>query len=544
MDAELWAEIRRLCLREGYSRRKAARTLHIDPKTVARALAMEPYQPRKKQPPRPSKLDAYKERIKAMVERYPDLSRTRILEELRHLGYEGGSSILGDFLRVLRPPKAKRAFRKIDFPPGDAAQVDWAHCGTIEVEGERRRLSAFLFLVCWSRYLYVEFTVSEKLEVFLACHERALAAVGGVTKRVLYDNLRSVVLAHVGREVRFHPRFLDYARHQGFKPVACAPYQPQEKGRVENAVRFLRTGFLAGREKHDLGHLNEQVTRWLAEVANQRLHRTTGRKPAVMLAEEMPLLWPLPGKAYDTRLVVSLKVGSTCRVRFETNTYSVPPENVGMLLTLKASDDHVTLFAAGEQVASHQRCKGRHQDVVDPQHVRSLHRRKQRGERGALVQRFLALCPTAASYLKGLTHAEIALYKHLRRILSLADHYGREDVIDAIEHALSHKAFGADYIERIVLQERRRRRERPITPLTSLEHAPDAFLLSLPEIDLAAYDRLLGVDPDEERPSDELESEQASGSQPEADRPQHDPGPLQGGPEESQQPEAGNALGP
>lgn len=543
MDAELWAEIRRLCLREGHSMRKAARKLHVDPKTVARALSMEQYLPRKKGPPRPSKLDPYKQRIKAMIERYPDLSRTRILEELRHLGYEGGSSILGDFLRVLRPPRKKKAFLRIDFAPGDAAQVDWAHCGTIEVEGRRRRLSAFLYLVCWSRYLYVEFTVSEKLEVFLACHERALAAVGGVTKRVLYDNLRSVVLAHVGREVRFHPRFLDYARYQGFKPVACAPYQPQEKGRVENAVKYLRTGFLAGREIHDLKQLNAQVTRWLSDVANQRLHRTTGRKPSEMLAEELPLLWPLPAKAYDTRLVLSLKAGSTCRVRFETNTYSVPPEYVGMLLTLKASEDRVTLFAAGEQVASHQRSKGRHQDVVDPDHVRSLLRRKRRGERGALVQRFLALSPLAPNYLKGLIHAEIALYHHLRRILSLADRYGRHDVIDAIAHASTHKAYGADYIERIVLQERRRRRERPATPLTSLEHAPDAFQLSLPEIDLAAYDRLLGVGPSEEGQSHEPEPEQAPGGQSQADRPEHDPRDLRGDPEEGQRPEEGDTLG-
>lgn len=542
MDAELWAEIRRLCLREGFSQHRAARELCVDRKTVARALAMGHYQHARRLPPRPSKLDPYKERIAALLDRYPDLSRVRILEEIRALGFEGGSTILGDYLRTLGPRKRPKAFLQLDFPPGDAAQVDWAHCGTIEVAGKTRRLSAFLFVLCWSRYLYVEFTVSEKLEVFMACHEHALAAIDGVPKRVLYDNLRSVVLSHVGREVRLHPRFLDYARYQGLEPVACAPYQPQEKGRVERAVRYLRTGFLAGRTFEDLAHINREITRWLKDVANVRRHRTTNRQPAEMLAEERGLFWPLPNKPYDTRLVASLKASPTCRVRFETNTYSVPPEYASVLLTLKASEEHVTLFAAGEEVATHKRSKGRHEDIVDPAHVRALLRRKRRGERGALVQRFLSLGPHAEPYLTGLTHAEIALYSHLRRILDLSDRYGRQDVLDAIAHASGFKAYGADYIERIVLQDRRRRREHPRAPLTSLANAPEAFQLTLPEIDLAAYDRLLGITQEEQ--SDEPEPQEAPGIQPQAHRPEDDPRTLRAAPEEGGEPEEGALVDP
>lgn len=494
MDAELWAEIRRLHLREGWSQRRIARHMHIDTKTVRRALRAERYESPRRPPRRASLLDPWREAIRELLERTPHLTVPRILEELRARGYAGqGHTVIKDLVRTIRPRRRQEAFLKLDFPPGDAAQVDWAHCGTTLVEGRPRRLSAFLFVMCWSRLAYVEFTVSEQMEVFLACHERAFAAVGGVVRRVQYDNLRSVVLAHVGAEVRLHPRFADFAAHYGFRPVACAPYRPNEKGRVENAVKYLRGAFLAGREIQDLDRLNAEVRRWLAEVANVRLHRATGRRPVDRLEEERGLLFPLPVRAYDTRVLRTVKASPLCRVTFETNAYSVPPEQAGAVLVLKASEDEVLLFAGEREVARHRRARGRGEDVVDPLHVRALVWKKHCGERGAVVQRFLALCPQAKEYLAGLVRCEIHLYHHLRRLLLLRERYGREEMARALVHALSHRAFGADYVERILEQERRRRRQAPPTSLPSLESAPDLRDVTLPEIDLGLYDRALGT---------------------------------------------------
>lgn len=494
MDAALWAEIRRLHLREGWKKKRIARHLHVDPKTVRRALAQDSYECRRRPPQRISALRPYAEMVRELLARTPDLTIPRVLEELRARGYPGrGTSVVRDLVRTMRPRRRGTAFLKIDFPPGDAAQVDWAHCGTISVEGRTRRLSAFLFVLCHARYAYVEFTTSEQLEVFLACHERAFAAAGGVPRRVIYDNLRSVVLAHVGADVRLHPRFADFAAHWGFRPVACAPYRPNEKGRVENAVKYLRGAFLAGREVTDLARLNAEVARWLAEVANVRVHRTTGRRPVDLLDEERPLLGGMASHPYDTRAVRTVRASPLCRVAFERNTYSVPPELAGAVLVLKASEDEVQVYLGEREVARHARARGREQDVADPAHVRALTWRNHRGERGALVQRFLTLCPEARQYLTGLVGAEIALYRHLRRLLSLWDRYGRDEVVAALVHALSHRAFGADYVERILEQERRRRNQPPPAHLPSLERAPDAFAVTLPEIDLALYDRALGT---------------------------------------------------
>jgi len=508
MDAELWAEIRRLHLREKWPKKKIARHLHVDPKTVRNALAKTRYEPKAApttKRSRRSKLDPFKETVRAILEAYPDLSIERIHEKLRDptIGYKGGRAILRRFVWTLRPKKPSEAFLKIAFPPGDAAQVDWASCGNLVIDGKTRRLSAFVFLLCSSRFLFVEFTLTEQFEVFLACHENALAAVQGVPRRILYDNLKTVVLAHVGGDVRFNPRFLDFSAHYGFKPVACAPYRPNEKGRVENAVKYLKRNFLAGRELKDLDTANREVRRWLDEVANVREHASTHKKPKDQLESERPFLAPLPETHYDTRVVRTVRASPLCRVQFDSNLYSVPPSYAGRVLTLKATTTEVTVYAGTEEIARHARAKGRYQEVVDPDHVRALTEKKRRGERGTLVHRFLALGADAEKYLKGLVRTEVSLYHHVRRILALADRYGRGDVHAAMVHAARHGAFGADYVERIVHEDRRRRRAGPPPALLTLTHAPDLANVTLPEIDLDLYDRALGTgatNDDEEGP--------------------------------------------
>jgi transposase len=495
MDAALWAEIRRQFIREGFSKRRIGRVLRVDPRTINKALAMERYEPTPRATTqRASQLDVHRERIQAILARHPDLSAVRMLEELKPHGFAGGITIVRDLLRELRPKPATEAFATLAFPPGDAAQVDWAACGSLLVDGRQRRLSAFLLLLCHSRYLYVEFTLSERMEVFLACHEAAFQALGGVPRRTMYDNLRSVVLARAEGEIRFHPRFLDFSEHYGFQPVACAPYRPNEKGRVENSVRYLKRNFLAGRSFTSLEEINCEVRRWLTEVANVRMHQATHRRPVDILAEEQALLLPLPSASYDPRSVSLVTASSRCRVHFDGNTYSVPPLCAGQELTLKASGAEVTVFWGTELMARHRRSRGRHQDVVDPEHVRALVERKHRAARGVLVQRFTELAPCAAEYLKGLVHTEVALYSHLRRILSVADHYGTPLVTEAIEHALSHRAFGADYVERIVHERRRRNAEPEPLSAAAFVKSPELFDITQPDIDLSYYDRALGTE--------------------------------------------------
>jgi transposase len=179
------------------------------------------------------------------------------------------------------------------------------------------RLSVFVATLGWSRAAYVEFVTDERVETLIEAHENAFLAFGGTPREVLYDNMRTVVLERHGYgrgRHRFHPGFLDFARHCGFRPRLCAPYRAQTKGKVERFIRYLRHSFyvpLASRLAQeglivDRETANLAVRRWLREVANARVHGTTGEVPAERLAIERTQLQPVP-TLYGGRSVRALQ---------------------------------------------------------------------------------------------------------------------------------------------------------------------------------------------------------------------------------------------
>jgi transposase len=486
---ELWAEIRRLALVEKQPGRVIARSLRVSPKTVRAALRSETV-PTVAPRPRPSRVDPFVPRIEDLLARTPELSAVRVLEEIRKLGYAGSYSALKRRMRPLRP-RRKEAFVPLRFEPGEAAQVDWASCGTITIGATVRRLSCFVLVLCHSRLLYLEFTVSEGLTEFLRCHVNAFRFLGGVPRRIIYDNLRSVVLDRAGAEVRFNPRFLDLAGHYLFRPDACRPRRPNEKGRVENAVRYIRESFLAGRDLRSLAEYELAARRWRDEVANVRLHATTGRRPVDLFAEEKPHLISLASREFDADAVEERKVSSLAFVSFDGNLYSVPGRLVGSAVTVRASAHGIRVLAEGSVVAEHARSYERGKEIEDALHRREILEAKRRAEESVETTRFLAIGPEAEAYLRGLVQSEHDHHRELRRILALLDAYGATEVLGAIVKALEFRAFGAAYLERIVSQERRRRAEgAPPGPVKLT--TPNFAEVHIGQTDLAEYDRILG----------------------------------------------------
>jgi transposase len=239
---------------------------------VAKYARAESYTLDRRPARRPSKLDAFKPTIQRWLERHP-YTATQIMQRLRsEEGYTGGFSILKQYVKLVRPVHHP-AFLTLAFAPGDLAQVDWGCAGTIELGATRRRLSFFVMVLGYSRLLYLEFTVGEAMEHFLACHKNALEFIGGVPSQILIDNLKTGVLSHpVGEEPVVHPRYLDFAAHYGFTPVARAVQKPHEKGRVENGVGYVKKNFLAGLElPPGLQAINTAGRQWMDTIANVRL---------------------------------------------------------------------------------------------------------------------------------------------------------------------------------------------------------------------------------------------------------------------------------
>jgi transposase len=298
--AEEAVEIRVL-RRQGKSIREIARLLDVSRNTVRRYLRSEGL-PRYERGAQPSKLDRYKhyieERVKAAA---PDwIPATVLLRELKALGYPGGYSTLKNHLATLRPTVPSEPVIRFETDPGRQMQADFA-----TIRRGRDRLAVFIATLGWSRATYVEFVNDERLETLLGCHERAFFFFGGVPREVLYDNMRTVVTDRdqYGPGLhRYNRTFLDFAHHHGFLPRLCRPYRAKTKGKVERFIGYLRASFyipLASQLrpeglKVDRDTANARVGTWLREVANARVHATTGEIPLVRLELERERLQPMP----------------------------------------------------------------------------------------------------------------------------------------------------------------------------------------------------------------------------------------------------------
>lgn len=490
MKPELWAEIRRLFHVDKLSQREIARHLKIDRGTVRRALKRD-HAPTTLTRKRASILDPFEKDLKEVLERTPSITAVRMLEELRRLGFHGKITVVRQRLAKIREATTRQAFVRRVFHPGEAAEVDWANCGSVEVAGRLRRLYCFVMVLSYSRMVYLEFTISEAMEEFLRCHQNAFVFFGGVPRKCLYDNLRSVVLARAADEIRWNPRFTDFSGHYLFKPVACNPASGWEKGRVERMIGYIRKNFLLGRTFGSLEAVNVAAVQWRDEVANKRVHKGTGKRPLDLFGDDRARLLALPDIAYDARILRSVKVTADCRVHFENNTYSVPPRYVGQVLTLRASPTEIAVYEGASLVARHRRSYETHQDMLDPEHAKAVLARKRRASSSTLQRLFLALAPEAGQYLAGLVKSELSVERHLRRILDLVATYGKAEVLSAILRALEYGAFGSDYVENILLTQRRHRREGQKTPLQIAKK--ELADIDLPDQKLDHYDDLLKI---------------------------------------------------
>jgi transposase len=483
IDYETYCKIRDQRDRQGLSITQSAHALGLHPQTVSKWSRRERYE---KRAPlrRGSQLDPYKGLIIRWLEAHP-LSAQQIFQRLREAGYTGGLTILNVYVRRIRPPKHK-AFLKLAFAPGECAQIDWGEYGSIGVGSTRRRLSFFVMVQCYSRQLYVEFTVSQTMEHFLGCHERAFAVLG-VPAKIMVDNLKSAVLRRLtGSAPVFNPRYVDYARHHAFQIAACNVAAGNEKGRVESGVGYVKKNFLNGADFIDFSAVNPAAQSWLNEIANVREHGETHRRPIDLFAKERALLRTPNANPYDLARVLPLRASSQFRISLDTNRYSVPAEFANQPVTVKAYPERVCIYHQDRLIARHVRSFDRHQDIEDPDHPKALLEQRKSAREQRLLSQFLALSSKAAAYYEGLLARRFNARGHARKILALAEIYGPEACCRALEDALVFNAFSSEYIAHL-LESRARTKSQPMSPL-SLTRRADLLELELPEPDLSIYE--------------------------------------------------------
>ena len=487
IDYETFCKIRDCRERQHLTVAQTARALHLHPRTVTKWSARSHFEPRRRVS-RGSLLDPFKPRITRLLDTYP-YSAVQIFQRLCEEGYGGGMTILRDYVRRIRPPK-RPVYLKLNFSAGECAQVDWGSFGSVAVRNTRRRLSFFVMVLAYSRRMFAEFTVSQTMEHFLACHEHAFAELG-IPSKLMVDNLKSAVLQRLaGVAPVFNPRYLDFARHHGFEIVACNVGRGNEKGRVESGVGYVKKNFLRGLELSEFSAIQAAAPVWLDTVANVRIHGETQRRPIDLFAEERPHLRRPNPHPYDLAHTSTTIASSQFRIALDTNHYSVPSSYAHRRLTVKAYPDRVCIYFDNQLIARHPRRYGRHEDIEDPDHAKGLIAQRHRAREQRLMMHFLALSPDAAAYYEGLEQRRFNARQHVRKILALADIYPADAVARAISDGLAFEAFSAEYITNI-LEVRARTLPEP-GPL-QLTRGHDLLDIDIAPPDLNAYE----IDDDE-----------------------------------------------
>lgn len=482
MDYQRFCQIKHLAQTQGLNASQIAQELALDPRTVSYWLAQDHFRPRKTGRRR-SKLDPFKAEIVRMLEKYP-YSAAQVMQRISAQGFDGGYSIVKDYVRTVRP-RRHSAFLKLAFAPGECAQVDWGSYGSVKVGQTRRKLSFFVMVLCYSRMMYVEFTVSQTMEHFLACHQHAFEAFGGVSKNVMVDNLKSAVLRRtVGQAPVLNPKYLAFANHMGFTTVPCGVGKGNEKGRVENAVGYVKKNFLAGLDIPDFGALAPAAKHWLDTVANVRVHGETRQKPLEVWQKEKPYLSPLPINPFDIATVSQVRASRQFRITLDTNRYSVPAHYAGQALTLKTYPDRLCVYAGEQLIARHTRRYDRFLDIEHPDHPKPLLEQRRKARDQKTLMRFLALTPQAEAYYEELEQRRLNPHHHVRKIVALSDIYGTEAVARAMQDALVYQAFSSEYIANLLEQ---RGRFTPEASALHLTRREDLLELRLEQPDLSIY---------------------------------------------------------
>lgn len=367
-----WAEVHRLFHREKTPKAAIARRLGMSRNTVARLLELKD-PPRYSREPAGSQLDAFVDRIAAMLDEDPTVRATVIRERLQP-EYRGGVSILKEHLARVRPAfLAARAYQRTGYDPGDIGQVDWWHTGTLVPVGRGIRREAFGLVTTlpWSGAHATVFTLSRTVGDLCPSLSGCTERLGGVPAAYVFDNDPSVVASREGGRARLHPEVIALLGGLRAKPIVLPPRRPTSKGSVERTIGYLETSFLPLRTFDSLADLQAQHDVWAAGIAFGRTLRRTGTTVATGWAVEKGHLGPLPSPMPDTDLRLEGRAVKGW-LRVLTADYSVPPAYADRLIGARVTPTRVHLLSEGREIAIHARSFVPADVVLDPVHGRAV----------------------------------------------------------------------------------------------------------------------------------------------------------------------------
>jgi transposase len=486
---EAEAEILRLYHVEKWPTATIAAHLHVHHDVVTRVIASEGALPAR--PQRPARIDTFLPFILESLNRYQGLAASRLYQMCRERGYRGSGDHFRHMVARHRPPRKVEAFLRMTALPGEHGQVDWGHFGKIKIGRAERPLLAFVIVLAYSRRPFVRFFLGQRIENFLRGHVAAFEAWNGLPRVLIYDNLKSAVIDRRGDAILFNPRLVDFAKHYRFEIRPAAVARGNEKGRVERAIRYMRTSFWPARRWRDLDDLNAQAEAWCCGEASERPWPDDKSKTVeAAFLEEQPRLLALPDNAYVTEEVVSAKVGKTPHVRFESNDYSVPHALVRRTVEIRATLARVRVLVDGEVVADHARSFDRAMTAEDPAHIEELKKSKGEARKHRALDRLAQSAPSSQPLFVKLAEKGENLGRATQHFVGLLESYGSMALELALREALANGTENYNAV-RVILERQQQAAGQPPAVRVDLPDDERVRGLVIPPRDLRSYDGLL-----------------------------------------------------
>jgi transposase len=416
---------------------KIAELTGHDWKTVAKAVKfLESGQEYPITKPHPYLLDPYKEQIIEWIEK-EKLTVIRIHEKLQEQGIGVGYSTTKKYVAGIR--RNRTIFIRIETKPGEEAQVDFGYVGRTAHNGKKKRTWVFNMRLSYSRYDYYEKVYDQRVETFIQCHLNAFAYFGGVPQYIKIDNLKAAILEANFYAPVYQEMYKTFADYYGFRPVPCRVREPNDKGKVESGIKYVKGNFFLGRTFKDGEDLDRQLRGWLNNTCNTRLHGTIRKIPRDLFeAEEKSQLQPLPAHEFKLATMGTRKAYHDCHIYVDYNYYSVPFEYVGKEVDIELTDTVLRVMYHNKQIALHTRLAGRGSFSTNESHYPAYKRYAGTEYQEQYQVKMAAIGPYSEQlFFMVIKHHPSDWVRTIQGILSLVKHYSAEIVELACKRAVA-----------------------------------------------------------------------------------------------------------
>ena len=434
-------------LSKGLSHRSIAEDLGINRSVVRRvAREIETGQPAG-QYSRDKKLTGYESQIKDWLS--SDL--TGVLIHQRLVGDYGLSVSYGTVRRMINSLKSSEVFVPLHSDPGEEVQVDFGYMGRFERNGKEIKVWVFCMLLSHSRYGYYEVVTDQSIPTFLACHRNGFEYFGGVPQTVKLDNLKAGVLRADFYEPLIQTQYAAFLAHYGSAPITARVRRPEDKGKVESGIKYVKNNFLKGLRDRKWENLVSELANWNEQVCNQRTHGTTRKIPAAVFKHvEKRELIPLPAQRFEIYRIEQRKVNRMGHISFHQTYYSVPYIHAGKMLTVKSNGRVLRIFDQEEEVALHTLAQQAGQYITQEAHKPP---QKQKKEQAYYAEKLEQIGPHALEFMQALhAHNRNHWREKVRGILSLRRSYPLQLIDQACQRALKYEAYSYLTVKNICQQ--------------------------------------------------------------------------------------------